>query len=286
MSLNVYEVITQRIIDSLEKGVVPWRTPWVSRAPMNLISKKPYRGVNVFLLGASRMTSPYWLTYRQARSKGGNVKKGEHGTPVIFWKVYNPEEEKLRKFILRYYTVFNLSQCEGIDAPPGDSTDKLDFEPLAECERIVEMYPNPPTYQEGGDQAAYSPSSDTLHMPPRETFLSVEAYYATRFHEMIHSTGHGSRLEREGITKLDHFGSHQYTKEELVAECGSAFLCGEAGILNTTIDNSVAYIGNWVKKLHSEPKWIVQAGGEAAKAADYILGRGKNEPEQEGEEDT
>lgn len=285
MSLNVYEVITKRIVDSLEQGIVPWRTPWKSQAPRNLISKKPYRGVNVFLLSAMRHTSPYWLTYRQAKSKGGNVKKGEHGTPVIFWKVYNPEEEKLRRFILRYYTVFNLSQCEGIDAPPGDSTDNLIFEPIEECERIVAGYPNPPTIEFGGDHAHYIPTRDHIDLPPRETFESVEAFYATEFHELVHSTGHGSRLEREGITKLDHFSSHQYTKEELVAECGCAFLCGEAGILDTTFDNSAAYIAGWVKKLQSEPKWIVQAGGEAAKAVDYILGRGGKVEEQEGEED-
>ncbi len=285
MSLNVYEVITQRIVDSLEQGVVPWRTPWKSSAPKNLISKKPYRGVNVFLLSAMRHTSPYWLTFRQAKGKGGSIKKGEHGTPVIFWKVYNPEEEKLRRFVLRYYTVFNLSQCEGIDAPPGDSTDTLDFEPIEACERIVAGYPKPPTIEYGGDHAHYIPARDHIDLPPRETFESVEAFYATQFHELVHSTGASSRLDREGITKLDHFGSHQYTKEELVAECGCAFLCGEAGILDTTFDNSAAYIAGWVKKLQSEPKWIVQAGGEASKAVDYILGRGGKVEEQEGEED-
>lgn len=284
MSLNVYEVITQRIIDSLEQGVVPWRTPWKSVAPQNLISRKPYRGVNVFLLSAMRHTSPYWLTFRQARSKGGNVRKGEKATPVIFWKVYNEDDEKLRRFVLRYYSVFNLDQCEGIDAPPGDSTDNLPFEPIETCERIVANYPEAPTLEEGGNQAAYSPTRDVIMMPPRESFTSEEAYYATRFHEMVHSTGHSSRLDREGITKLDAFGTHSYSYEELVAECGSAFLCGEAGILDTTFDNSAAYIKGWVSKLRSEPKWIVKAGGEAAKAADYILGRRKVE-EQESEED-
>lgn len=284
MSLNVYEVITQRIIDSLEQGVVPWRTPWVSHAPMNLISKKPYRGVNVFLLSASRMTSPYWLTFRQAKGKGGSVRKGEHGTPVIFWKVYDNADEKLRRFVLRYYTVFNLTQVDGIDAPLVDSTDSLPFEPIEACERIVEMYPNAPILEEGGNRAAYSPSQDTIIMPPRDSFTSEEGYYATRFHEMVHSTGHGSRLDREGITKLEAFGTHSYSYEELVAECGSAFLCGEAGILNLTLENSASYIKGWVSKLRGEPKWIVKAGGEAAKAADYILSRGKNAPEQEGEE--
>lgn len=287
MSLNVYEVITQRIIDSLEAGVIPWHTPWKSVAPRNLLSKKPYRGINVFLLGASRYTSPYWMTFRQAASKGGSVRKGERGTPVIFWKRYEKDRpESFKKdsaFVLRYYTVFNLSQCEGIDAPPADSADMLPFEPIEACERIVGGYQGPEV-RDGGNRAQYVPSQDVIDMPPRESFESEEAYYATRFHEMVHSTGHGTRLDRPGVTKLDYFGSHQYSYEELVAECGSAFLCGEAGILNTTIDNTAAYIAGWVKKLQSEPKWVVKAGGEAARAADYILGPSKQVDEQEGEE--
>lgn len=288
MSLNVYEIITQRIVDSLEQGVVPWRTPWRSQAPQNFLTKKPYRGVNVFLLNTMRHTSPYWLTYRQAKAKGGSVRKGEHGTPIVFWKVYNPEDEKLRRFVLRYYTVFNLSQVDGIEVPPIDSSDSIPFEPIEECERIMQGYPNPPTIEYGGNQAHYIPGRDHIDLPPRESFESVEAFYATAFHELIHSTGHGDRLDRDGIVKLDHFGSHQYTKEELIAECGSSFLCGEAGILDTTFDNSAAYIAGWVKKLRSEPKWIVEAGGAAAKAADYILGRGKQAEETEtlaGDED-
>jgi antirestriction protein ArdC len=295
MSLNVYEIITERIIQSLENNVVPWRTPWKSEAPKNLISKKPYRGVNVLLLSTARHTSPYWLTYRQARSKGGFVKKGEKSTPIIFWKVFSkdggdgmsiPTEEGRRGgAVLRYYSVFNASQCEGIEVPASEEVDKLDFSPIEECERIVHGYATCPPIEEGGNQAAYNPNFDRIQMPPRENFTSEEAYYATKFHEMVHSTGHKDRLDRDGITKLDYFGSHQYSFEELIAECGSSFLCGEAGILDTTIDNSTAYIGGWVKKLHSNPKWIVQAGGQAAKAADYILGRDKNAPEQEGEED-
>lgn len=286
MALNVYEIITQRIIDSLEHNVVPWRKSWKSSPPQNLLSKKPYRGVNVFLLDAMRHTSPYWLTFRQAKAKGGSVKRGEKGTPVVFWKVSGgqsetSEDDKFRRFILRYYTVFNLSQCEGIEAPATDSSETLPFQPIEACERIVEMYPHAPELEEGGDQAAYHPSTDTIRMPPRDSFTSEESYYATRFHEMIHSTGHSSRLDRQGISQLDSFGSHSYSYEELVAECGSAFLCGEAGILDTTIDNSTAYIRGWVSKLRSEPKWIIKASGEAAKAADLILRRNQTEQEEE-----
>lgn len=286
--MNVYEIITQRIIDSLEAGVVPWRTPWKSVAPRNLISKKPYRGVNVFLLSAMRHTSPYWLTFRQAKAKGGNVRKGERSTPVIFWKVFEEDGERFsRPPVLRYYSVFNLDQCEGIAAPVSDEDGEvLAFEPIDACERIVNGYATRPPIDVGGDKASYNPNFDRINMPPRENFESVEAYYATEFHEMIHSTGHPDRLDREGITHMDYFGSHKYSFEELVAECGSAFLCGEAGIIDTTIENSSAYIAGWVSKLKHETKWVVQAGGKAAKAADYILGRGKEPEQQESEEET
>ncbi len=278
MSNKVYEIITDRIIQSLQKGVVPWRTPWVVEAPRNLISRKPYRGVNVFLLSAMRYTSSWWLTFNQAKGLGGSVKKGEKSTPVVFYKVYddkvvNPKTGKAdKRFVLRFYNVFNALQCEGITVPPEPMG--REFAPLQECEHIVDRYiGRGPPVTHGGHQAAYSPTLDVIHMPPKDSFESPEAYYATRFHEMVHSTGHPSRLDREGIAKFDGFGSHQYSFEELVAECGSAFLCGEAGILNTTLDNSVAYIGSWIKKLQSEPKWVVQAGGKAAAAADYILNR-------------
>lgn len=278
MSNKVYEIITDRIIQSLEKGVVPWRTPWVMSAPRNLISKKPYRGVNVFLLSSMRYTSSWWLTFNQAKSLGGTVRKGEKSTPVVFYKVYddkvvNPKTgQKDKRFVLRYYSVFNATQCDDIVVPP--EARGQEFVPLDACERIVDRYiGRGPLVSHGGDRAAYSPTLDVIHLPTRESFQSPESYYATRFHEMVHSTGHPSRLNRDGIVKFDGFATHNYSFEELVAECGSAFLCGEAGILNTTLDNSVSYIQHWVSKLKSEPKWVVQAGGKAAAAADFIMNR-------------
>lgn len=279
MSVNVYEVITQRILDSLEKGVVPWKMPWRSITPRNLISKKPYRGINVFLLSANRMTSPYWLSFKQAIAKGGAVRKGEKGTPVIFWKITQEDDQARRQFILRYYTVFNLSQCDGISPPPSEE-ESLDFQPIQTCESIVAGYPHPPVFQEGGNQAAYSPLTDTIQMPPRSLFVSEENYYATLFHEMTHSTGHHSRLDR-GFSKANPFGSHAYSQEELVAEMGGAILCGEAGILDPVIDNSVAYIHNWIRRLRDEPKWLIKAGGEAAKAVDLILNRNQHSSEDD-----
>jgi antirestriction protein ArdC len=285
MSLNVYEIITDRIIKSLEGGIVPWRKSWKSVAPRNLISKKPYRGVNVFLLGTAPYASPYWLTFRQAKGKGGSVRKGERGTPVIFWKVFDDDGEKFsRPPILRYYTVFNAEQCDGIEVPKSeDDGESLTFEPIEACEQIVRGYATCPPIEHGGDKASYNPNFDRINMPPREHFSSEEEYYATLFHEMAHSSGHARRLNRDGITNIGSFASHSYSLEELIAEMTSSFLCGESGILNLTIENSAAYIGSWVKRLQSNPKWLVQAGGQASKASDYILGRDKV-VEQEGEE--
>jgi antirestriction protein ArdC len=287
MSLNVYEIITDRIIKSLEGGTVPWRTPWRTSAPKNLISKKPYRGVNVFLLGSARYTSPWWLTYRQAAGKNAQVRKGEHGCPVVFWKVVDRQDDPTKKsFILRYYSVFNSSQCDGLEVPVEEEA--TPFSPIERAEAILEGYVGGrgPKVMYGGDRACYSPPLDEISLPVKEAFHTPEEYYSTAFHECVHSTGHKDRLNREGITDPIRFASHSYSFEELVAECGASFLSGEAGILDTTFDNSAAYIGHWVGKLKSNPKWIVQAGGQASKAADFVLNRGKDVEEQEGEENT
>lgn len=280
--VSVYEVVTERIIAALEKGVVPWRMPWrrrgASNIPKNLHSKKEYRGVNIFLLGAQGYASPWWLSYKQCAAKGGQVRKGEKSTPVIFWKVTDSKTKVTKsgkpekQFILRYYNVFNVAQCDGLDVPEEPKVgDELTFNPIEECERIVLSYKTIPAIDHGGSRACYSPTFDRVHMPDKETFNSVEEYYSTLFHELIHSTGHEKRLNRDGIMNPIRFGSHDYSFEELVAECGAAFLCAQAGIIDHTLDNSAAYIQSWIKKLKSEPKWLVEASSKAAKAADYIF---------------
>jgi antirestriction protein ArdC len=275
MTIKVYEIVTERILDYINaNGVLPWRKPWHTSTPRNLVSKKAYRGANVFLLGMQKFTSSYFCTYKQAAAKGGQVRKGEKSTPVIFWKMLDKgTDAKGRKQLiplLRYYNVFNVTQCDGLVAPP-EATATV-HEPIAECEAIVDGWAGKPPIVHGGGRACYSPSEDLISMLMREIFEKVEEYYSTLFHEMVHSTGHKDRLAREGITNPIKFASHNYSFEELVAECGAAFLCGHAGIVDHTIDNSAAYIANWVSKLKSEPKWIVDAAGKAAKASDLILG--------------
>lgn len=276
MGLNVYEIVTERILESLEKGTVPWRQPWASSLPKNLVSKKPYRGVNVFLLGAMGFTSPYFLSYKQAAAKGGQVRKGEKATPVVFWKVIKKDgagrgdKENGKIFILRYYNVFNVTQCDGLEIPAEEG--RHAFSPLEECDQVVSRYEGAPALIKGGERACYIPSRDTIMVPEGDRFASTEEYYSTLFHEMTHSTGAESRLNRKGITDPIRFASHDYSFEELVAECGAAFLCAHTGIVNRTLDNSVAYIASWAKKLRSEPKWIVEASSQAAKACDHIMG--------------
>lgn len=271
---SVYEIITAQILAELERGEVPWRKPWHSLPPVNLISKMPYRGINVFLLGFAGYGSQFWLTFNQAKQLGGNVRKGEHGTKIIFWKCKTRETESAdgeieerKSAFLRYYTVFNLEQTEGLSAlltlPPAF--------PIESAEEIVEAMPNPPAFEQDS-RAAYIPSRDTVTMPSRTAFQSQAEYYATLFHELTHSTGHGKRLGREGIEKIQPFGSEDYSKEELVAEMGNAMLCGVAGIEQATIGNSAAYLRGWISRLKSDSRLVISAARAAQEAADYIRG--------------
>jgi antirestriction protein ArdC len=272
--MNVYQVITDRILQALAEGVVPWRKPWRTTAPMNLVSRKEYRGINVIMLQATRYESPWWLTFNQARALKGTVCKGERGTPIVFWKRQEERDERgepEERFVLRYFTVFNIEQCAGIKPPP--VAPRPAFDPIAACERIVTGFEGRPRIEHGGAVACYIPAIDEVRMPARESFTSSPEYYSCLFHELVHSTGAQHRLARAGILDRTGFGSHAYSFEELVAECGSAFLCAEAGIVNATLDNSAAYIASWSKALKREPTWLVRAAGHAAKAADLVLGR-------------
>jgi antirestriction protein ArdC len=280
---NVYSVITARIISLLEKGVVPWRQPWQrsEEAPTNLLTQKPYRGVNAFLLHAMSFSSPYWLTFKQAQERGGHVRKGERATPVVFWKWLEVDEKDAqtptkRVPILRYYSVFNLSQCDGIDAPALPKSVARVHKPIETAERIVAAMPKCPTILHRGDRACYSPALDLVCMPQAETFRSAEDYHSVLFHEMTHATGHESRLNRKGVSGTDGewsaFGSTPYAREELIAEMGAAFLCAQAGIIGGTIENSAAYVAGWLKRLRNDAKLVVVAAAQAQKAADFILG--------------
>jgi antirestriction protein ArdC len=281
---RAYDAITDRIISKLEEGVVPWCKPWYGKAgmPKNLVSGNEYRGINVFLLHCLAYESPYFLTFNQAKKLGGHVRQGEKGCPVVFWKLLDVQEEtdedgkkvfKVKQVpILRYYTVFNVAQTEGIETPPLEVPQR-DHTPILPAEQIVRGMPSAPEIRHGHTGASYSPTGDVVQMPRPEVFENGETYYATLFHELTHSTGHSSRLDRKLDAKLAAFGTPDYSREELVAEMGSAFLCGEAGILDTNIDQSAAYIDGWLRSLRNDKKLVVVAAAQAQKAADFILGR-------------
>jgi antirestriction protein ArdC len=273
---SVHGQITDRIIALLEQGTVPWQKPWKIRTgrPRNLTSKKPYRGINVFLLMTMGYESPFWLTFRQALALGGHVRKGEKACQIVFWKQLKIEDEKSdapRKIpLLRYYHVFNLAQCEGLGNSPApeESADGL-----SKPEEIVAKMPEPPAIQHGMVRASYSPRTDCVNMPARERFDHEGGYYSTLFHELIHATGHEKRLQRPTLTESMGYGSDPYCREELIAEMGAAFLCGEAGIAERTIESSTAYLQYWLEQLKSDNTLIVQAAAQAQRAADFILGR-------------
>jgi antirestriction protein ArdC len=287
MKMDVYAIVTEKIINLLESGVVPWRRPWTSTGlPRNLVSKKPYRGVNFFLLSASKYVSPFWLTIRQANELGGHVRKGEESTVVVFWKVDDAKQsteddneetdgKTRRRFLLRYYRVFNLEQCElpqtVLDKLP--KTEAHEHDPIETAERIIADMPNRPEIQYTGSKAFYSPLTDRITLPPRELFTSAEELYATALHETVHSSGSEKRLAREGICEAASFGSAVYSKEELCAEMGAAYLCAEAGISNAVIDNQAAYLAGWLKKFRDDRKLLIHAAAQAQHAVDYILNR-------------
>jgi antirestriction protein ArdC len=281
---SVYEIITEKIIKQLESGVAPWRQPWTCQSPANLVTQKEYRGLNVFTLASQGFPSRFWLTFKQATKLGGRISKGQKSSPVIFWNLGDEREtttqggakETSRPLLLRYYSVFNLSQAEGIDIPASLLHETRTKDPIETCEQIVASMPNPPVFEQS-NKACYSPSSDTVGMPARDLFHSSEEYYATEFHELAHSTGHAKRLHRENFDNPVSFGSESYSKEELVAEMTAAMLCGIAGIEQKTLENTAAYLKTWIARLKSDSRLLVSAASQAQKAADFIQGKAPHE---------
>lgn len=290
-SNDTYAEVTEAVLDALEEGTIPWRQPWRSSGPQrNLQSGRPYRGINQLLTqikGQSKgYSSPFWTTYRAAKKAGGNVRKGEKGTRVVFWKFLKVKDEddptKMKTIpMLKGYTVFNFEQTEGLEAPEAEVED-TPVDPLASAEAIIEQMPEAPSIETFGDSAFYEPAADRVVLPERNRFEDAEAYYATAFHELGHATGHADRLGRDGIMDISRFGSESYSREELIAELTAAFVAAEAGIGTDTVERSAAYIDHWRKALTDDPRAVVVAAGKAQKAADWILDR-REAPQREGE---
>lgn len=316
---DAYNVVTQKIIDALGAGHIPWSKPWRSvngEMPTSLQTGKPYRGINVWTLSIESMlkgyASPYWATFKQAKERAveaaraegreiveksgrkggkyyveivdgveslfkGGVRKGEQGTEVVLWKPVrkseqdaNGDETTKQYLILRYYTVFNAEQCDGIEGSLPEVEPLPERTPIEAAEQIVSGFIGRPTIKHGGNSAHYVPLLDYVQMPERGQFTDSEGYYATLFHELAHSTGHSSRLNRPGIEAVAPFGSEDYSKEELVAEMAAAFLNGEAG-LEIEIERSAGYIQHWLKVLKDDRRLLISAAAQAQKAADLIL---------------
>jgi len=274
---NMYEVINNMILNKLENGEMPWKQTWNSFGPArNYVSKKPYRGINALILNNRDYEYPLYLTFLQVKDLGGYIKKGSKSIEVIYWKTLEFENDDKMKRIpfLRYYNVFNIECVDGVKLklPSSYVNDPIDL-----CETIINDMPSRPVIEHGGDEPYYNWQEDRVKVPKRENFILSDEYYATLFHELAHSTGHSSRLNRDACMKPSVYGSRDYCKEELVAEISTCFLCGEAGISNKTIDNSAAYIKFWLERLthmlREDNKAFVRAAALAQKATDFIMNR-------------
>tara|TARA_R110000851_G_scaffold76990_1_gene169412 strand:+ start:126 stop:1061 length:936 start_codon:yes stop_codon:yes gene_type:complete len=302
--VDVYQKVTDRIVEGLQSKGLQWFRPWSGgngqMSPINNATGKTYKGLNTLFLCIEQMEKEYehneWLTYKQAEASGGQVRKGESGTWIVFWnisfldptsspvKYYKKMSDvppsirpSIRKvFSPRSWNVFNIGQCDDIEPrrkPVAPVEGVGEFTPIEKAEKVYnEQYPkdNRPTLAHGGERAFYAPARHHVQMPSQETFVTNDDYYKTLFHELVHSTGHESILKR--LDKVAAFGSEAYSKEELVAEIGCQFLVGLTGIQPKDDEqNSQAYINGWVKELNDKPKMALSAANKAMKAVDYII---------------
>jgi len=287
--VSLYDEVTAKIIAELEAGRFPWVQPWgrpdsgaaSPGLPRNALTGRPYSGVNVLILWGAVIEQGWpsqgWLTFRQALAAGGSVRKGEHGTTVVYADRFTPEAEKARARdeggearaipFLKRFTVFNVAQCEGLRpglAPEPAPLPERQIVPVAEAVIAASGV----DFRVGGNRAFYVPSADYVQVPPQPAFFEQINYYRTCLHELTHATGHASRLGRN-LTNA--FGSRDYAREELVAEMGSAFLCAALGIVPTV--RHADYIASWLDVLREDNRAIFRAASQASKAADWLLAR-------------
>lgn len=282
---DVYTRVTSHIVEELERGVRPWLKPWNAENAAGRITRPlrhnglPYNGVNVLMLWASAeiqgYSCPFWLTFQQAKEFGGHVKKGQHGSPVVYASTFKKKEQaedgsesEADIPFLKEYTVFNAEQCEGLP----EHFFRLAQQPTEKIERIEHadrFFTNTKAdIRTGGNQAYYASTLDYIQMPPLEAFRDAESHAATLAHELTHWTKHQSRLNREFGRKR--WGDEGYAIEELVAELGAAFLCADLGITPDIREDHAAYIGHWLKILKDDKRAIFSAASHASKAAEYL----------------
>lgn len=288
---DVYQIITNVIMEKLSEGIIPWRQTWSQIPAQNYYSGTIYRGINSLLLNSLGLAQPYFLTFSQLQKLGGRVKKGAHSYLVTYWRISYfdqdsrswltkeeavhplPEDVKVRP-LLRYYRVFAIQDIEGItfQIPAAQQRIFTTQEKLEQGFAPLYIMPLPVALQSLHQEAYYSPMLDLINLPDINRFDSVESYFQVFYHELTHSTGNSKRLCREGITHLQPFGSWTYSKEELIAEMGSCFLMHHQGFETpATLENSAAYIQGWLCRLQQDPKFVVEAASKAQAAVDYIL---------------
>ena len=302
MANEVYNIISEKIASALESGVCPWHKPWSAKGQCYMNRKgQPYSFLNTLLLMAQGKPEGEFITLNQCNAEGGKIKKGAKSAIVTFYtklvvkdksltateQADADNEDKVKTIpYLKYYRVFHISDCEGIE--PKHETEQPtnnEFEPIAAAEELLNAYlaanEGLTFAEDGGNRAYYSPTNDSIHVPKRSTFESIEEFYSTSFHECIHSTGHEDRLNRP---IKNHFGDVAYSEEELVAEIGSACAVFHCGIeCDKTFNNSVAYLQGWAEKLRSNPKWFAVASARAEKAYKYLIGERESASNAEGD---
>ena len=291
--IDVYQMVTDLIIEKLEQGIIPWRKPWNDYGPaVNCVTRKPYRGINQLMLNGLHV-KPFYLTFKQAILLGGRIKKGAQSIPVTYWNVVYRDKETLRSVhpenvnsypadtivktaFLKYYRVFNIDDVLHVDVDIPEFAPKVDHNSIERCDTVLLEMKDRPEIRHKENQAYYHPVYDFINMPPIELFKTSELYHSILHHELIHSVGHPKRLNRFEHNEISAFNSINYSKEELIAEIGAAFLNGHTGILNEdTLNDSAAYIQGWLNKLRNDKKFIVEASAKAQKAVDYILNKGE-----------
>ena len=301
MKQDVYSRITEKIIADLEQGVRPWMKPWSAEHAAGKITRPlrhngvPYSGMNVIMLWAEAFdkgyNAPIWMTFRQAKELGGHVRKGEHGSQVVYANTFKKTEtdertgEEVERDIpfMKGYTVFNVEQIEGLPAHYYAMAEPPTLEPAQRIEHAEAFLSQTGAdVRHGGNQAYYALHADRIQLPPFEFFRDPESYYETRLHETVHWTRHPSRLDRDFGRKK--WGDEGYAMEELVAEIGSCFLSADLDLTPDVREDHVAYIEGWLKVLKEDKRAIFSAAAHAQRAADFMHGlQPKPEPEPDHE---
>lgn len=281
---SVFDVITNRILEALKTGTIPWEKKWLGTAgipPQNYKSKHHYRGINYLLASMTPHTTPFFMTWKQIKEMNGSLKEGALRIPIVFWNVFwvnadkkvvkdpQPGDIVEKRFSTRYYTVFNIEDIDGIefDIPKPEREN----DPIEIAQQLVDGYPKGPKVMTG--KPCYQVEIDVVRRPELDQFETSEFYHKTLFHELVHSTGHPHRLNRPGVAEIDLADCPKYAFEELIAEIGACFAMSHCGIENPgTIEQANSYIAGWIEALEHDPKYIIRAATAAKKAIEHMIG--------------